>query len=58
MDPRDILTEEELKMLLSNDPEVKSRVENAEHIPILTPRSSKHKKKKSFWATLFRKTNK
>jgi hypothetical protein len=56
MDPRDILTDEELKMLLSNDPELKPRAEDSEHPPILLPRSSKHTKKKSIWATLFKKS--
>jgi hypothetical protein len=58
MEPRDFLTEEELKMLLSNDTEHNAHNENAERSQPLLPRSSKHKKKESFWTQLFKRTNK
>jgi hypothetical protein len=58
MDPRNMLTDEELKMLLADESELKSKAENSEQNSVLAPRSSKHKQKKSLWSILFKKDRK
>jgi hypothetical protein len=55
MKSNDFLTEEELKMLLTNDVPEPTIADKPQSASPLLPRSAKHGKKTSFWQQFFRK---
>lgn len=58
MNIHDILTDEELKMLLLKEADIDNHnvISHVQNKPTFIPRSMRHKKKKSLWDKLFKKT--